>query len=185
MLLLIRVRSERAVDPPEPRGRLLVVLQRLPYRLRRTQTLLGPILDTISRKGGAQQGAVRQLPGRIPGQLRAQPRIRSTDSKPPHWTKFTKRPIREYQLSSSQSGRAWSTLSSNAGIRDEQPITQNGSAVVTTSSSLGLPSLSVTKEPILTREEAPEDSLEGESDSESEAGEEYKDPLSESSGRYW
>ena len=107
------------------------------------------------------------------------------DSKPPHWTKFTKRPIREYQLSSSQSGRAWSTLSSNAGIRDEQPITQNGSAVVTTSSSLGLPSLSVTKEPILTREEAPEDSLEGESDSESEAGEEYKDPLSESSGRYW
>lgn len=107
------------------------------------------------------------------------------DSKPPHWTKFTKRPSREYQLSSSQSGRAWPTLSSNAGIRGEQLITQNGSAVVTTSSSLRLPSLPVTNEPILTREEAPEDSLEGESDSKSEAGEEYKEPLPGSSRRYW
>ena len=109
------------------------------------------------------------------------------DSKPPHWTKFTKRPIREYQLSSSQSGRAWSTLFSNAVVQGEQPIQQTEVAVETAPSSPTLPSVPDLKRPTRDPEEVPAHSLKRgtDSDSESEAGEEYKDPLSESSGRYW
>jgi len=101
------------------------------------------------------------------------------------WTTYPKRPPEEYQLSSSQSGRAWSTLSSYAGVRGEQPIQQTEVAVETAPSSPTLPSVPDFKQPTRDSEEVPADSQEGGSDSESEAGEEYKDPLSESSGRYW
>lgn len=101
--------------------------------------------------------------------------------------KFPKRPFEEYQLSSSQSGRAWSTLFSNAVVRGEQPIQQTEVAVEMALSSPTLPSVPDLKRPTRDSEEVPAHSLKSgsDSDSESEAGEEYKDPLSESSGRYW
>jgi len=110
----------------------------------------------------------------------------SDDGDSEIWKRFRRRPCAEYQCSNARRGQCLSTLSIKAEALEAQPsVTQAKSAVVTAPSSAKLPLVPVTKEPALTRERVPSDSLNGGGDLESEEGEKYEDPLSKSSGRYW